>query len=99
VREYINRHLAVKGILFTMVQNTQVQRETIAAIMGQLGRQYHIYRHYIPRNTDLAAAAGLGRPAVISHPRSSGAQAYISLAHIAFPQTFPKEVGSAETTR
>jgi chromosome partitioning protein len=99
VREYLNRHLAVKGILFTMVQNTHVQRETIAAIMGQLGRQYHIYRHYIPRNTDLAAAAGLGRPAIISHPRSAGAQAYKALAHIAFPNSMPKEVGSAETTR
>jgi chromosome partitioning protein len=99
VREYLNRHLTVQGILFTMVQNTHVQRETIAAIMGELGRQYHIYRHYIPRNTDLAAAAGLGRPAIISHPRSTGAQAYLALARIAFPHSVPKEVGSAETAR
>ncbi len=99
VREYLNRHLAVNGILFTMVQNTQVQRETIAAIMQQLGRQYHIFRHYIPRNTDLAAATGLGRPALISHPRSSGAQAYRMLAHLAFPNSFPKEVVGAEEGR
>ena len=99
VREYLNRELAVKGILFTMVQNTQVQRETIAAIMQQLGRQYNIYRHYIPRNTDLAAAAGHGQPALISHPRSAGAKAYLRLARLAFPNNFSKEAGRAETAR
>ncbi len=99
VREYLNRDLAVKGILFTMVQNTHVQRETISAIIGQLGTQYNIYRHFIPRNTDLAAAAGHGQPAVISHRRSAGAQAYLALARLAFPHSFPKEVGSAEAAR
>lgn len=99
VREYLNRQLAVKGILFTMVQNTQVQRETIAAIMQELGRQYHIFRHYIPRNTDLAAAAGHGQPALISHPRSTGSQAYWTLARLAFPSIFPEEVTSAKTRR
>jgi chromosome partitioning protein len=98
-REYLNRQLAVKGILFTMVQNTQVQRETITAIIEQLGHQYHIFRHYIPRNTDLAAAAGYGRPAIISHPRSAGAQAYHKLARLAFPASFPKEVTGAEAAR
>ncbi len=96
VREYLNRQLRVKGILFTMVQNTQVQRETIAAIIQQLGRQYHIFRHYIPRNTDLAASVGHGQPALVSHPRSAGAQAYRALAEIAFPHVFSKEVADAE---
>jgi chromosome partitioning protein len=99
VREYLNRDLTVKGILFTMVQNTQVQRETITAIMQELGRSYPIFRHYIPRNTDLAAAAGHGLPALVSHPRSSGAQAYLTLAQIAFPQYFPQEVSGAEARR
>jgi chromosome partitioning protein len=99
VREYLNRQLAVKGILFTMVQNTQVQRETIAAIIQQLGRQYPIFQHYIPRNTDLAASAGHGQPALLSHPRSSGAQAYRVLAQLAFPHAFQKEVADAEAAR
>jgi chromosome partitioning protein len=99
VREYLNRGLAVKGILFTMVQNTQVQRETIAAIIEQLGQQYTIYRHYIPRNTDLAAAAGYGRPAILSHPRSAGAQAYLGLARLAFPAVFVEEGTRAEAAR
>ena len=89
VREYLNRQLAVKGILFTMVQNTHVQRETISAIIGQLGHQYPIYSHYIPRNTDLAAAVGHGQPALVSHPRSVGAKAYRTLAQIAFPDSVP----------
>lgn len=82
-----------------MVQNTQVQRETISAIIQELGRQYHIFRQYIPRNTDLAAAAGLGQPAILSHPRSAGAQAYVMLAQLAFPHLFPKEVSGAEADR
>lgn len=99
VREYLNRDLAVKGILFTMVQNTQVQRETISAIMQELDRSYPIFRHYIPRNTDLAAAAGHGLPALVSHPRSTGAQAYLKLAQIAFPQYFSQEVTRAKARR
>jgi chromosome partitioning protein len=90
VREYLNRQLVVKGILFTMVQNTHVQRETIGAIIEQLGQQYPIFRHYIPRNTDLAAAAGHGQPALISHPRSVGAKAYRTLAQLAFPESVPE---------
>ncbi len=96
VRQFLNRQLLVKGILFTMVQNTQVQRETISAIMGELGQQYHIFRHYIPRNTDLAAAAGHGQPALVSHPRSAGAQAYWKLARLAFPASFPEEVADVQ---
>jgi chromosome partitioning protein len=99
VREYLNRQLVVKGILFTMVQNTHVQRETIAAIIQELGQHYHIFRHYIPRNTDLAAAAGYGQPALISHPRSAGAQAYWKLARLAFPIYFPEEVVNAQAAR
>jgi chromosome partitioning protein len=99
VREYLNRDLHVLGILFTMVQNTQVQRETIAAIMQELGSRYHIFRHYIPRNTDLAAAAGHGQPAIVSHPRSSGSQAYLKLAQIAFPSVFQKEVPGGQARR
>jgi cellulose biosynthesis protein BcsQ len=82
-----------------MVQNTQVQRETIAAIMQELGSRYHIFRHYIPRNTDLAAAAGHGQPAIVSHPRSSGSQAYLKLAQIAFPSVFQKEVPGGQARR
>jgi cellulose biosynthesis protein BcsQ len=67
--------------------------------MQELGRSYPIFRHYIPRNTDLAAAAGHGLPALVSHPRSSGAQAYLTLAQIAFPQYFPQEVSGAEARR
>jgi chromosome partitioning protein len=99
VREYLNRQVTIKGILFTMVQNTQVQRETITAIIQQLGRQYHIFHHYIPRNTDLAAAVGHGQPALVSHPRSSGAQAYRTLAQLAFPHAFTKEVVGAQAAR
>lgn len=95
VRTHLNRELSVMGIVFTMVQNTQVQRETITAIMQELGPTYHIVRHYIPRNTDLAAAAGHGRPALVSHPRSAGAQAYWKLARLLFPAYIAQEVVDA----
>jgi len=85
VRSVLNAHLAIKGILFTMVQDTVVQRQTLTAIAMELHNRVAIVRSYIPRNTDLAAAAGLGVPGVIAAPRSTGARAYVHAARLLFP--------------
>jgi len=86
VRALLNPQLAINGILFTMVQDTVVQRETIAAVTTELRGRVSVFRSYIPRNTDLAAAAGLGLPGVVSAPRSAGARAYMQFVRSLFPE-------------
>ena len=79
VRERINDKLEIEGILFTMFDTrTNLANEVINSVKDNL--EEYIFKTTIPRNVRLAEAPSYGKPIIIYDKKSSGADAYRSLA-------------------
>jgi len=80
VQRGLNPDLDVEGVLLTMYD----QRLNLSKQVSEEAREYFgpkVYRSAIPRNVRLAEAPSFGQPIVLYDVLSSGAQAYLALAH------------------
>jgi len=79
VRGRLNPHLAIAGVLLTMVDGrTRLSAEVEAEVRRHLGNL--VFRTTIPRSVRLAEAPSHGVPAVLYDRRSPGATAYWKVA-------------------
>jgi chromosome partitioning protein len=79
IRESINPHLALEGILRTMHDpRNNLANEVSAQLIEHFGEK--VFRTIIPRNVRLAEAPSFGRPALYHDKDSRGALAYLALA-------------------
>lgn len=79
VRQNLNKKLEVEGVVLTMFDaRTNLSAQVVSEV--QKFFQSKVYRTIIPRSVRLSEAPSYGVPITLYDPRSSGAQAYISLA-------------------
>ena len=79
IRERLNSSLYIEGIVFTMFDaRTNLSNQVVETVKTNL--KQNIYKTTIPRNVRLAEAPSYGQPVTTYDTRSSGAQAYRSLA-------------------
>lgn len=80
IQKHVNPRLGLEGVLLTMYDGrlklAQQVSEEAQRIFGS-----RVFRTIIPRNVALAEAPSFGRPALMYNLGSSGAKAYLSLAH------------------
>lgn len=79
VQAYLNPQLSIEGILLTMADSRTLLGQGVAAEVRSHFPD-KVYATTIPRNIRLAEAPGHGVPAILYDVRSSGAEAYLSLA-------------------
>lgn len=79
VRDSINPHLSIEGIVLTMFDaRNSLARQVSEQVRSHFGEK--VYQAIIPRNVTLAEAPSYGRPGILYNMASSGSQAYLSLA-------------------
>ncbi|MCC6144833.1 MAG: ParA family protein [Candidatus Hydrogenedentes bacterium] len=78
VRDNLNPHLRVHGVLLTMYQHTNLSKQVVDDVRNHLGEK--VFETIIPRNVTLSEAPSFGKPVIYYDLRSSGAQAYLSMA-------------------
>ena len=79
VRQSFNPGLALHGILLTMFDaRTNLSDMVAADVRGYFGAK--VYDTVIPRNVRVSEAPSHGKPVLLYDYRSSGSEAYISLA-------------------
>lgn len=78
VREHLNPPLTVLGVLLTMYQHTNLARQVVEDVRMHLNRK--VFDTIIPRNVTLSEAPSFGSPIIHYDKRSTGAQAYRTLA-------------------
>lgn len=79
IRETINPHLHIEGLLRTMYDpRTSLTTEVSRQLISHFGDQ--VYKTVIPRNIRLAEAPSHGKPVITYDKSSRGAIAYLALA-------------------
>ena len=79
VKERLNSRLKMEGVVFTMYDSrTNLSNQVVENVKNNLNQR--IYQKMIPRNIRLAEAPSFGMPITKYDPKSSGAEAYMSLA-------------------
>ncbi len=79
VREALNPHLRIAGVLVTMFDGrTRLAVEVLDEVMAHFPSQ--VFRTQIPRNIRLSEAPSYGKPVALFDIKSRGAQAYLALA-------------------
>ncbi len=93
VQAHMNPDLTIEGILLTMADTRTLLGQGVAAEVRTHFTD-KVYATTIPRNVRLAEAPGHGVPAILYDVRSTGAEAYLSLARELLerhtPATLPK---------
>jgi chromosome partitioning protein len=80
VQRGLNPKLDIEGVLLTMFdKRLNLSRQVTAEAHEYFGPK--VYESFIPRNVRLAEAPSFGKPIVLYDVLSSGAQAYLALAH------------------
>jgi chromosome partitioning protein len=80
VRDHLNPHLALDGVVLTMYDaRTNLSADVAAEARRHLGAS--VYETIIPRSVRLSEAPSYGLPITRYAPESSGATAYARLAH------------------
>jgi len=79
VRDHLNPHLAIKGVVLTMFDpRTNLSSEVSAEVRRHLG--HAVYETVIPRSVRLSEAPSYGQPIALYSQDSKGAEAYRLLA-------------------
>jgi chromosome partitioning protein len=79
VRDNLNPHLEIKGVVLTMADGrTNLSADVSAEARRHLGAV--VFDTVVPRNVRLSEAPSFGLPIAIYRPDSKGAEAYASLA-------------------
>lgn len=85
VRENLNSHLNVEGVILTMADfRTNLTREVIAETRKYFSSdqlQVKVYNTIIPRNIRLSEAPGFGKPIALYDKESLGAKKYLELSY------------------
>lgn len=79
IKENLNHHLKISGIILTMHDRRNKLTEQVEADVRSF-LQDKVYRHVVPRNIKLSEAPSHGLPGVVYDPRSSGGAAYVALS-------------------
>ncbi len=79
VKERLNPSLIMEGVVFTMFDSrTNLSTQVVENVKSNLNG--YIFETVIPRNIRLAEAPSYGMPIIKYDPKSSGSDAYMSLA-------------------
>jgi chromosome partitioning protein len=79
VRERLNPHLDMDGVVFTMYDSrTNLSAQVVENVKSNLKQK--VYDTLIPRNIRLAEAPSYGKPINMYDPKSAGAESYMALA-------------------
>ena len=79
VRAGLNAALQIEGVLLTMFdERLNLAKQVQQDVRGHLGS--YVFETVIPRNVRLAESPSFGQPILLYDARSSGANAYVSLA-------------------
>lgn len=79
VKENLNHHLEVEGIILTMHDRRNKLTEQVEVDVREfLGEK--VFKNIVPRNVRLSEAPSHGLPGIIYDPKCSGSNAYIKLA-------------------
>ncbi len=79
VREELNPGLKIGGVLLTMFDaRTNLAHQVVDEVRTFFGNQ--VFHTIIPRNVRLSEAPSFGMPVVLYAPKSTGAEAYASVA-------------------
>jgi chromosome partitioning protein len=79
VREGLNPHLAIEGVVLTMFDGrTNLANEVVTEARENLNLQ--VFQTVIPRNVRLSEAPSHGKPALLYAVSSRGAQSYLELS-------------------
>ncbi|NLV44812.1 MAG: ParA family protein [Candidatus Hydrogenedentes bacterium] len=78
VRDNLNADLAVKGVLLTMYQHTNLSRQVMEDVRNHLGTK--VFETWIPRNVSLSEAPSYGMPIIHYDNKCAGARYYRMLA-------------------
>ena len=79
VKERLNPELTMEGVVFTMYDaRTNLSLQVVENVKQNLNHK--VYNTLIPRNIRLAEAPSYGMPINLYDPKSTGAEAYLSLA-------------------
>lgn len=85
VRQNLNPHLNVEGVILTMADfRTNLTREVIAETRRYFSSdqlQVKVYNTIIPRNIRLSEAPGFGKPIALYDKESLGAKKYLELSY------------------
>jgi len=79
IKENLNHHLTISGIILTMHDRRNKLTEQVEMDVRNF-LQNKVYRHVVPRNIKLSEAPSHGLPGVVYDPKSLGAAAYFGLA-------------------
>ena len=80
VKRALNPKLVIQGILLTMFDT----RNNLSELVASDARAFfstQVYQTVIPRSVRVSEAPSHGKPVVTYDPKSSGARAYVRLAH------------------
>ena len=90
VKERLNPSLAMEGVVFTMFDSrTNLSTQVVDNVKTNLNG--YIFKTVIPRNIRLAEAPSYGMPIIKYDPKSTGADAYMSLAEELLEKNEPHE--------
>ena len=79
IKKKLNKNLEIEGVVFTMYDSrTNLSEQVVENVRENLDEI--IYDTVVPRNVRLAEAPSFGQPINVYDPRSTGAEAYRSLA-------------------
>lgn len=79
VKDNLNHHLSISGIVLTMHDRRNKLTEQVEADVRDFLKE-KVFHHIVPRNVKLSEAPSHGVPGIVYDPRSSGAMAYLGLA-------------------
>jgi chromosome partitioning protein len=79
VRQSINPHLTIQGIVLTMYDGrNNLANQVVEDVRAHMGAK--VYETVIPRNVRVSEAPSHGKPAILYDLKCSGSQAYLQLA-------------------
>jgi chromosome partitioning protein len=79
VKDNLNHHLSISGIVLTMHDRRNKLTEQVEIDVRDFLKE-KVFHHIVPRNVKLSEAPSHGVPGIVYDPRSSGAMAYLGLA-------------------
>jgi chromosome partitioning protein len=79
VRNSVNPHLTIQGIVLTMFDGrNNLANQVVDDVRSYMGEK--VYQTIIPRNVRVSEAPSYGKPAILYDLKCSGSQAYLQLA-------------------
>ncbi|HEX7615432.1 MAG TPA: ParA family protein, partial [Thermoanaerobaculia bacterium] len=79
VKENLNPHLALAGVVATMWdERTNLSRQVLEEIRKHFGSL--VFQNVVPRNVRLGEAPSFGKPILLYDVKSKGAEAYLGIA-------------------